>query len=454
MMDRQRMLAEERIGKLLVKLSVPAMIGMLVQALYNFVDTIFVGRGVGSLGIAGITISFPVQIFVMAFAQLIGIGGASIISRSLGAGDKPKANRTAGNIFTVVIFFGLIMALMGLIFLKPILTLLGASPTIMPYAADYLGIILFGTFFFSFAMATNSVVRAEGNARVAMYTMLISAILNIILDPIFIFGLDLGVKGAALATVISQATTAFYLLYYFLSGKSLLHIKSHDLKPEIPIIKESFAIGFSAFVRQAAGSVLGIIMNNTLVAYGGDIAVAVFGVINRLLMVFLMPMFGINQGFMPILGFNYGAKKLDRVLRVIKLATIAESIISILAFTFLFSFPGFLIGIFSKDSELILIGSDAMRKVILMLPLIGFQVIGAGMFQALGKAFPALILSMARQILFLIPIVLVLPHIAGLDGVWFSFPIADVSAFLITFVLFIKQIRNLKSEIGKAAWEG
>jgi len=453
-MNRQRMLAEEGIGKLLLKLSVPAMIGMLVQALYNFVDTIFVGRGVGSLGIAGITISFPVQIFVMAFAQLMGIGGASIISRSLGAGDKPKANRTAGNIFTVVVFFGLAMALLGLSLLKPILTLLGASPTIMPYAADYLGIILFGTFFFSFAMATNSIVRAEGNAKVAMYTMLISAILNIILDPIFIFGFGMGVKGAALATVISQATTAFYLLYYFLSGKSLLHVGFHDLKPDIPIIKESFAIGFSAFVRQVAGSVLGIIMNNSLVIYGGDIAVAAFGIINRLLMVFLMPMFGINQGFMPILGFNYGAKKYDRALKAIKLSTIAESIISTLAFIVLFSFPGFLIGIFSKDTELILMGSSAMRKVILFLPLVGFQVIGAGMFQALGKAFPALILSMARQILFLIPIVLVLPHIAGLDGVWFSFPIADASAFLITLVLFIKQIRNLKSEIGKAAWEG
>ncbi|WP_245612693.1 MATE family efflux transporter [Kosmotoga pacifica] len=449
-MDRQKMLAEESIGKLLMKLSVPAMIGMLVQALYNFVDTIFVGRGVGSLGIAGITISFPVQIFVMAFAQLIGIGGASIISRSLGAKDMAKANRTAGNIFTVVIFFGATMAVLGFTFLEPILKLLGASPTIMPYASDYLSIILFGTFFFSFAMATNSIVRAEGNAKVAMYTMLISAILNVILDPIFIFGLDMGVRGAALATVIAQATTAFYLLYYFLKGESLLRVELHDLKPNRAIIRESFAIGFSAFVRQVSGSVLGIIMNNTLVLYGGDVSVAVFGVINRLFMVFLMPMFGINQGFMPILGFNYGARKYDRAMEAIWLSVIAVSIISILTFVVLFSFPEVLIGIFSRDSELISEGIKAMKIIVLMTPLIGFQVIGAGMFQALGKGLPALILSMARQILFLIPIVLILPYFFGLNGIWASFPIADALAFIVTFVLFLKEMKVFKVKIRKA----
>ncbi|TYB81563.1 MAG: MATE family efflux transporter [Kosmotoga sp.] len=445
-MNRQKMLIDESIGKLLFKLSIPAMIGMLVQSLYNFVDTVFVGQAVGPLGIAGVSISFPMQIFVMAFAMLIGIGGASIISRSLGASENEKANHTAGNVVVVVIFFGIIMAITGTVFLEPLLKILGASPTIMPYASDYLSVILFGTIFFSFAMATNNIVRAEGNAKIAMYTMLISAILNIILDPIMIFVFDMGVRGAAIATVIAQSVTSLYLLAYFIRGKSLLTIKLRHLKPDKLIIKESFAIGSSAFARQIAGSVLGVIINNLLISYGGDISVAVFGVINRLFMVFLMPMFGINQGFMPILGFSYGANKISRAIKAIKLSTFWATIISIGAFLVIYLFPSALLSMFSNDEVLLEQGVKTIRIVGLLLPFVGIQVIGAGMFQALGKAVPALLLSMSRQILFLIPLILILPNFFGLNGIWISFPIADFSAFSVTMIFFLREMKKFKSQ--------
>lgn len=444
-MDRQKMLSDESVGKLLFKLSIPAMIGMLVQSFYNFVDTVFVGQAVGPLGIAGVSISFPMQIFVMAFAMLIGIGGASIISRSLGASENEKASHTAGNVIVVVIFFGVVMAVTGTVFLEPLLKILGASPTIMPYASDYLSVILFGTIFFSFAMAANNIVRAEGNAKIAMYTMLISAILNIILDPIMIFGFDMGVRGAAIATVIAQSVTSLYLLVYFIKGKSLITIKPIHLKPDKSIIRESFAIGSSAFARQIAGSVLGVIMNNLLIIYGGDISVAVFGVINRLFMVFLMPIFGINQGFMPILGFNYGANKISRALKAIKLSTFWATIISIGAFLLIYLFPSGLLGMFSNDELLLEQGVKTIRIVGLLLPFIGIQVIGAGMFQALGKAVPALLLSMSRQILFLIPLILILPNFFGLNGIWISFPIADFSAFSVTMILFLREMKKFKT---------
>ncbi len=446
-MNRQKMLNNESVGRLMLKLSLPATIGMLVQSLYNFVDTIFVGQAVGPLGIAGVTISFPVQIFVMAFAMLIGIGGASIISRSLGADENEKANHTAGNVIAVVLFFGVLMAVAGIVFLEPLIKLLGASETILPYASDYLSVILIGTIFFSFAMALNNVVRAEGNAKVAMYTMLISAILNIVLDPIFIITFNMGVRGAAIATVIAQSTTSIYLLFYFLKGKSILKIEPRYLKPDKVILKEAFAIGSSAFARQIAGSILGILLNNMLVRYGGDISVAVFGVINRLFMVFLMPMLGINQGFMPIMGFSYGARKFARAVKSVKLALFWSTLVSIFAFVVIYLFPEALLGLFSQDEELLRRGVDTIRIVGLLLPFVGFQVIGAGMFQALGKAIPALLLSMSRQILFLIPLVLILSQHFGLNGIWFSFPIADFLAFSVTFFFFLREMKIFKRQM-------
>lgn len=443
--DIHKMLGEQKIGRLLLSLSLPATIGMLVQAMYNFVDTIFVGRGVGSMGIAGISISLPVQIFVMAFAQMFGIGGASVISRALGEKNHEKAKRAAGNVMAFSIAFGLAMTLLGYFFLDRLLIMLGASEAIIPYAREYLGIILFGSVFFSFGMAMNHVVRAEGKPKIAMAAMLISAVLNIILDPIFIFSLNMGIWGAALATVLSQAATSIYVLFYFLSGKSLLRVSLRSLIPEWKIMRETVSVGLSAFSRQVAGSLLAVVLNNSLVFYGGDIAVAVYGVINRLLMVFIMPMFGVNQGFLPIVGYNYGARKMRRARESVKLASTVTTLIALFSAIIMFLFARQLISIFTDETELIEPAIFALRIVILAIPTIGVQVIASGMFQALGKAVPALFLSLLRQIIILIPLILVVPRFLGIDGIWISFPLADLISFAISVVFYLRELKIFRS---------
>ena len=443
--DIHKMLGEQKIGRLLLSLSLPATIGMLVQAMYNFVDTIFVGRGVGSMGIAGISISLPVQIFVMAFAQMFGIGGASVISRALGEKNHEKAKRAAGNVMAFSIAFGLAMTLLGYFFLDQLLIMLGASEAIIPYAREYLGIILLGSVFFSFGMAMNHVVRAEGKPKIAMAAMLISAVLNIILDPIFIFSLNMGIWGAALATVLSQAATSIYVLFYFLSGKSLLRVSLRSLIPEWKIMRETVSVGLSAFSRQVAGSLLAVVLNNSLVFYGGDIAVAVYGVINRLLMVFIMPMFGVNQGFLPIVGYNYGARKMRRARESVKLASTVTTLIALFSAIIMFLFARQLISIFTDETELIEPAIFALRIVILSIPTIGVQVIASGMFQALGKAVPALFLSLLRQIIILIPLILVVPRFLGIDGIWISFPLADLISFAISLVFYLRELKIFRS---------
>lgn len=422
-------LGKEPIPRLLAKLSIPAMLGMFVMAFYNIVDTIFIARWVGTLGIAGVSIAFPVQLVIMAVAGAVGIGGASVISRRLGANKLDDANHVFGNVISLVIGVSAIGVIIGMIWLDPILYLFGATEDILPFARDYLSIILFGTIFFSFALSTNNIVRAEGNAKIAMYTMMISAILNIILDPIFIFILDMGVKGAALATVISQATTVIYLIFYFFSGKSSLTLYVGNLRPNLPLMKEIFAIGSSAFARQVSGSLMFVVINHSLVFYGGTLGVAVFGIIHKIVMLSLMPMFGIVQGLQPIVGYNYGANQQKRVSQAILLAFKVATAIAIVAFIIMMLFPKPIFLIFTNDKEVIEMGSNALRVVFCLAFTIGIQMITGGVFQALGKAKIALILSMSRQILFLIPLVLILPFFFDLLGVWLAFPLADLLAF-------------------------
>ncbi|MFZ5969597.1 MAG: MATE family efflux transporter [Bacillota bacterium] len=446
MSERSEMLANEKIGKLLFKLSVPATVGMMVQALYNLVDTIFVGR-VSMLAIAGIGIVLPIQMIVMAIAQAIGIGGASIISRSLGAKDIERAEKTMGNIFTLVLTMSFSIAFFGSIFLEEILRAFGATENILPYSMDYLSIIFLGTIFFSFAMASNNVVRAEGNAKIAMITMFISAGLNIILDPIFIFAFQMGVRGVAIATVLAQASTATYLAYYFVSGKSSMKVQVKYLKLDLRIVKETFAIGSAAFARQVAGSMMTVILNHNLAIYGGDVAIAAYSVIYRLLMFTAMPIFGVVQGLQPIVGFNYGAKQFERVKEAVRLAVVVTTAIATVGFLMLMVFTGFFIGLFNKDPEMMAIGIKATRMIVFALPLVGFQMVGASLFQSIGKALPAFILSLSRQTLFLIPLVLALPLFWGLIGIWIAFPLADSLAFGITLFMVAKEMKVLNQQV-------
>ena len=452
MTDHSSQLGTAPIRSLLIKMSAPAMVGLMVQAMYNLTDTIFVGRGVGSLAIAGIAISFPIQITVIALAQLFGIGFSSIVSRRLGAGDREEAKHALGNLFTLVIFFSAVIAVCGSLFLPSLLRLFGATEGILPYAADYSRTILLGTPFFMFAMATTAIVRAEGNARVAMWTMIISGLLNIVLDPLFIFGFHLGIRGAALATVLAQATTVMYLIYYFAGGRSSLRTRPHHFRLSWSIVRPAILIGLGSGLRSAASVFTVIILNRSLAPYGGDIAIATFGVINRMIMFLFLPMFGIVQGMMPIVGYNHGADRPERVRQVIRLSTIVTTAMTAGTTLLLLAIPALLLRIFTQDPEVISMGTPAIRIIILAFPTVGFQVVAAGMYQALGKPLPALVLALLRQVILLTPLILLLPRFFGLSGIWASFPIADGVAALITgwmMIVLLRQMRqhHLESEL-------
>ena len=446
MADRNYKLGNEKVTKLLMNLSLPATIAMIMNALYNIVDTIFIGRGVGYLAIGGLTIAFPVQMMIMAVAQMVGIGAASIISRSLGAKDIERADHVAGNSFLAVGIFGIIICISGLIFMEPLLRIFGATDILLPYSKEYLQVILVGSIYFPFAVSSNNLIRSEGNAKVAMFSMLIGTVLNIILDYIFIFPLNMGISGAALATILSQLVSVIYILTYFYGGKSTLKVKLHHLKPDWQIIREIITVGFPSFARQASGSVIAIIMNNSLAFYGGELAISIYGVLNRVTMFLFMPMFGVVQGMQPIVGFNYGAMKFDRVKEAVKLSIIITTIYASIATLFGELFPGQIIGVFNDEPELIRNGIYALRITISLIPIVGVQIIGASLFQSIGKAVPSLLLTLSRQVLLLIPLVLILPRIYGLGllGIWMAVPVADFFSTIITFILVKKEMKLME----------
>lgn len=435
MKEQSERLGSDPIPKLLASLAVPATVGMLVMAMHSVIDTIYIARGIGTLGVAGVAISFPAHMIIMALSGAIGIGGGSVISRALGAGNLEKANRTFGNILSLVLLVSISGAFLGLRYLVPMLELFGSSPTIMPYASNYLGIILYGTIFFAFSFAVNNVIRAEGNARMAMLTMIMSSLLNAILTPIFMFAMNMGMQGAAYGTVFAQGITALYMFLYFFSGKSSLTIKAQYLKFDLPLIKEILTVGASTFVRQGSASIMLIIANNLLVYYGGDLAIAVLGIIHRVMMFTLMPILGVVQGMLPLVGFNHGAKQKQRVNESIILAMKVSTAIASFAFILVMAIPGQLMMIFTTDPAVIAMGRSALRLIFLFSVTVGVQMITAGVFQAIGKAKEAFVMSLARQILFLIPLLIILPRFIGLNGIWLAFPLADFFAFFLALWL-------------------
>ena len=451
-MDRSKQLGEENIGKLLMKFSIPAIVGMLVNALYNVVDRVFIGQipgGVGKIALSGVTVTFPIATLILAFGMLVGIGTAALISIRLGQQKKEEAEHILGNAVTLIILISIMVTVVGLIFLEPMLLKFGASEATLPYAKQYMTIILIGVIFQNVGFGLNNTIRSEGNPRIAMYTMLIGGILNTILDPIFIFVFHMGVTGAAIATVISQAVNTIWVLSYFFSGKSILKIRYKNLKLKIKVIKSIFAIGFSPFSMQIAASVVAIISNRSLAKYGGDLAIGSMGVITSIAMLVLMPIFGINQGVQPIIGYNYGAKKYDRVKHALKLAILAATAITTTGFILIQLFPTQLIGIFNKDPELIEIGVHGIRIYLLMLPIIGFQIVSSSYFQAIGKAKVSIFLSLSRQVLILIPLLFTLPRIFELNGVWMSGPSSDAIASILTAIFLYIEMKHLNELHGE-----
>lgn len=444
-MDRAKLLGEEKIGKLLLKFSIPAIVGMIVNAIYNIVDRIFIGNFVDSLGLGGITIAFPIMIIIMAFGMLIGIGATSLISIRLGEGKREEAELILGNAMVLLIVISLTLSIFGLIFLDPILKLFGASPQILPYAKEYLSIILLGAVFQSIGFGMNNFIRADGSPKMAMATMLIGAILNTILDPIFIIVFNMGIKGAALATIISQAVSAAWVLNYFFSGKSSLVVKKENWKLKPHIVKNILAIGSAPFAMQVAASGITTLLNRSLITYGGDLAVSAYGAINSFSTILLMPIFGINQGSQPIIGYNYGAKNYDRVKKAFLLAITAATTITIIGFVVTRMFPSQLIALFnSKDKELVNIGANGMKIFFTMLPLIGFQIVSSNYFQATGKPKQAMLLSLSRQVLMLIPAIIILPRFFDLNGVWMAGPTADFFSSLLTGTFILIELKKLQ----------
>ncbi|GAB6089248.1 MATE family efflux transporter [Spirochaeta dissipatitropha] len=441
---RNEKLGSLPIGPLLMKLSIPAMVGMFVNALYNLVDTIFVGHAVGAAGIGGLAIAFPFQIFLFAIATMIGVGSASVVSRALGAGDDEKASRASGNALAVGAVTGILVLVSAWFGLDHILVAFGATESLLPYARDYLQIVLLGSPFLIVVVTANNLIRSEGHAKSAMLSMLIGAGANLILDPIFIFGFGMGVRGAALATVLGFILSFLFVLVYYISGRSSVHLHLRSYMPERALIREILVLGFPNFVKQVGGSILAVVLNNVLRVYGGDIAISVFGIINRVMMFSIMPMFGIVQGFQPVAGFNYGAGNYARVDEAVKKASLATIGFTLIASLFMLLFPQWIMRAFGNDPEMIAMGASALRIVVLVLPIIGLQLVGAALFMAIGKALPAFFLSISRQILFLIPLVLIFPMFWGLSGIWFAFPVADILASSITVLCVRHELGKMK----------
>lgn len=428
---------------LLVRMAVPATVAMGTTALYNLVDTIFIGRWVGTQGIAGVSIAFPVQMIVLSIALMVGLGSASVISRALGSSNPERAARVLGNAIVMILLLAAAVTTFGMLFLDQLIILFGATEELVPYSREYLEIIIPGTVFVAISIAATHIVRSEGAARYSMRIMLIGAGLNILLDPIFIEVLGMGVRGAAIATVLGQATASVYGLRFFLMGRSSVNVRLHHLRIHPLDLRESLSIGFPAFVRQVSQSVIIILINNVLSAYG-DASIAAFGIVHRVMIFTLLPLIGIGQGFQPIVGFNYGAGRFERVEEAVRVTRRVAFLIALVPFAGVMLFAPSIASVFTTDPELIEIAGRAMRIALLIIPLVALQVVGAIFFQAIGKALPALFLSLSRQVLFLIPAVLILPRFAGRIGVWMAFPVADVLAVTVTMVWLTVEMRRLR----------
>lgn len=423
--------------------SIPAIIGMLVNSLYNIVDRIFIGNGVGTLGITGITVSFPVMIIFMAFGMLIGVGGTTVFSIKLGERKHEEAGAVLGNAFTLLLVLSVLLAAVVLLFLEPILHIFGASATSLPYAGAYLTIILLGMPVQAIGFGMNNFIRAEGSPKTAMATMIIGAVLNIILDPIFIFTLGMGIRGAALATVIAQAVSSVWVLGYFLGKRSAFTLHPAVMKLRIPIVKRIVEVGAAPFAMQVAASVIVALFNSNLLKYGGDTAISAFGIINSVTMVILMPIFGINQGVQPIIGYNYGAGLTDRVRAAVRTAMFAATTVVLAGFAVTMLFPGAILLLFNRNDPILLVeGMKGMRIFLAALPVVGFQIVGSGYFQAVGKAKKAMFLSLSRQVLILVPALLVFPHFLGLKGIWLTSPISDVLSAAITALMLFREFSS------------
>lgn len=452
MKNQQQMLATEPIGKLLLKYSVPAIIGMIVNALYNVVDRIFIGNipRVGPLAITGVGVTMPIMTIILAFGMLIGVGATANISIKLGQGKRDDAETIIGNAITLSIIISLAISVIGILFGDTILKSFGASESTLYYAKSYIYIVLGGSIFNLLAFSLNNTIRGDGNPKLAATIMVVGCLTNIVLDAVLIFVFNMGVQGAAIATVTSQAVTAIWGITYYLKGKSNLKFKKSNLKLNKDIVKIIFAIGSAPFAMQIAASLVQVISNNALKAYGGDLAIGAMATISSISMIFLMPIFGINQGAQPIIGFNYGAKQYDRANKAFKISVSLACIIMTAGWLLMQLKPELIVGMFSKDPKLMDITINGAKLYLFMLPIVGISITGSNYMQSVGKAKSAMILGLLRQVILLIPMIIILPKFFGLNGVWYAQPAADLLSTVITAVVLVKELKrynNVEKEV-------
>jgi putative MATE family efflux protein len=446
-MTHSEKMGEMPIPKLLFQQSLPAAIGILMLSINMVVDSIYVGQFVGSLALGAIAVVVPITFFISALGMSIGIGGGSVISRALGAKDDEKAFRTFGNQTMLTLVLSILVVLASTFFIEEILTLWGGKGDLLAPSKVYFKTLIIGVPFLAWAMMSNNVFRAEGLPKIAMISMLIPAFINLVLDPFFIIALDMGLQGAALATTISYIASGTFAFLYFIFGKSQMSLNPKFLEFDKDIIKEIFQVGGVTFVRQGAVSVLAIVLNNSLFHYGSEMAISSYGIISRLMMFINFPVFGLTQGFIPIAGFNYGAKKWQRVKEVLYSAISAGLIIALIIFLILMIFAPQIVRLFTNDESLVQQTYPALRWIFLLTPTLIVQLLSSAYYQSIGKSLPALILTLLKQGLFLIPLVLIMPFYYGLNGIWYSFPIADLLTTIVSAIFIRKSMNRLVPKV-------
>ena len=439
-------LGTERIGKLLTQYAIPAIIAMTASSLYNMADSIFIGHGVGPLAISGLALTFPLMNLAAAFGSLVGVGASTLVSVKLGQKDYEGANQVLGNVLVLNVLLGVAFTIVFLLLLDPILYFFGASENTIGYARDYMQIILYGNVITHMYLGLNAVLRSSGFPKQAMYATLASVVINCILNPIFIFGFEWGIKGSAWATVISQVISLTGQMIHFSSPKQLLHFKKGIYKLRKEVVKGILYIGMSPFLMNLCSCLIVILINRGLKEHGGDMAIGAYGIVNRIIFLFVMIIMGFNQGMQPIAGYNFGARLYPRVTEVTKLTMKWAIGVATTGFLLCQLFPTLIVNMFTTDDELVKAAVFGLHIVFAVFPIVGFQMVATNFFLSIGMSKKAIFLSLTRQMLFLIPCLIVLPRFFGTLGVWISMPVADTIATVVTAIVLVYQFKKFKHE--------
>ena len=439
-------LGTEKISTLLMRYAVPAIIAMTASSLYNMVDSIFIGHGVGALAISGLALTFPMMNLAAAFGSLVGVGAATLVSVKLGQRDYDTAQRVLGNVVVLNIVIGIAFSIVTLLFLDPILYFFGASENTIEYARDYIKIILIGNVVTHLYWGLNSVLRSAGHPMQAMLATTATVVINTLLDPVFIYWFGWGIRGAAIATIAAQVIALLWLTRLFMNKDELIHFHKGVFRLKRNIVMASLFIGMSPFMMNLAATVVVLLINHGLKEHGGDLAIGAYGIVNRLVFLFLMIVMGLNQGMQPIAGYNFGAQLYARVTHVLRLTIYTATAVTTTGFLMGMLIPRLAVSVFTSDTGMIDLASKGLRLVVLFFPLVGFQMVASNFFQSIGMAKKAIFLSLTRQILFLIPCLLILPGMFGSTGVWISMPIADLVASVVAAIMLWRQFRNFKAD--------